>query len=137
MARSCACAVVCVCRSSGHYVPEMANLVLEGNKLKRPEDRINIKGIAVGNPGVESGSLHLSPSQTLHLTHPSLRARGRLVFQRRRIRVPHVHVLLRFPPRVWLFEFLCFDLIAGWLVGWLVGRSVGRSIGRSVGWLVG
>jgi serine carboxypeptidase-like clade 2 len=38
----------------GHYVPELANRVLEGNKLKRPEDRVNIKGIAVGNPGVQS-----------------------------------------------------------------------------------
>jgi serine carboxypeptidase-like clade 2 len=35
----------------GHYVPELADLILEGNKNGAG---INMKGIAIGNPGIEN-----------------------------------------------------------------------------------
>jgi serine carboxypeptidase-like clade 2 len=37
----------------GHYVPELADQVLEGNRRLPVDQRINIKGILVGNPGTQ------------------------------------------------------------------------------------
>ena len=89
----------------------MANLVLEGNKLKRPEDRINIKGIAVGNPGVESGSLHLSPPFAnplfTWLTLLSARGTGQIGTSTSTNTRSSRSCTLDLPPAcVWLFEFL-------------------------------
>jgi len=37
----------------GHYVPELANLILEGNQNLTTDQQINVKGILVGNPGID------------------------------------------------------------------------------------
>ncbi len=42
-------------QSRGHYVPELADLILENNNKKPIDERINIKGLLVGNPGTEDG----------------------------------------------------------------------------------
>ncbi len=36
-------------------MPELADLILENNNKKPIDERINIKGLLVGNPGTEDG----------------------------------------------------------------------------------
>lgn len=39
---------------SGHYCPELANLILTANAPKNSSTYINMKGLLVGNPGTEN-----------------------------------------------------------------------------------
>jgi len=43
--------------SSGHYVPQLATKILEGNKkAHHKKDRINLKGIMIGNAAIDASS---------------------------------------------------------------------------------
>ena len=43
--------------SSGHYVPQLATKILEGNKkAHHKKDRINLKGIMIGNAPIDASS---------------------------------------------------------------------------------
>ena len=45
---------------AGHYVPAVSHRIYEYNKLVSPDERINLKGLAVGNgmfhPAIQYGS---------------------------------------------------------------------------------
>lgn len=40
----------------GHYVPQLATKIMEGNKKAHKKDRINLKGIMIGNAAIDSSS---------------------------------------------------------------------------------
>ncbi|KAF8754837.1 hypothetical protein HU200_011374 [Digitaria exilis] len=45
-----------ICIVPGHYVPQLATKIMEGNKKSHKKDRINLKGIMIGNAAIDSSS---------------------------------------------------------------------------------
>lgn len=41
---------------AGHYIPQLGVKILEGNKKAHRKDRINLKGIMIGNAAIDSSS---------------------------------------------------------------------------------